>query len=540
MSVLTRLTEALTGSSTQTAITELREDLANERNQTAFLEESLADLELALQDRGWTHLTHGQNLEFSPAGRKNLVDICRAMTVSNPLAKRGAGLRVGYVWGKGVEISARDEDVNTLLQAFMEANQKVLFGSRAHEENEKGLYADGELFFALFTDPLTGMVQVRSLDAVEVTDVITNPEDRDEVWYYLRRYNAVVAQHVYPDGTSYDETRQGKVVAYPAVGYRPQTRRRYLGDPGNPDGGGIEIMWDAPVIHVPVNRLNGWLRGVPDVYAAIAFARAYKEYLGDWAMVMKSLSKFTWRLTGDTKTRAQKAAEKVTANATVPPLNGPNPAAGQVAASGPGLALEAIPKSGATLDADSGRPLAAMVAAALGVPVTMLLTDPGVTGARATAETLDQPMVLETGMRRMLWSSVFDEICQYVIDAAVIAPRGPLQGSLSRDEWGRLKVELGNEQDRTVEVVWPDITDTPIDLAVAAIVDAAGLGLIPDIEVVKLLLHALGVRDVDEIIEANTDADGNWTYHSQTKANAGQAAIDAARAGTDPAAAYQQ
>jgi hypothetical protein len=302
-------------------------------------------------------------------------------------------------------------------------------------------------------------------------------------------------------------------------------------------------MWDAPVIHVPVNRLNGWLRGVPDVYAAVSWGRLYREYLGDWAMVMKSLSKFTWKLTGDTKTRTANAATKVRSSATRTTAGGatvPNEAAGQVAAAGPGTNLEAIPKSGATLDADSGRPLAAMVAAALGVPVTMLLTDPGVTGARATAETLDQPTILETGMRRMLWSSVFDEICQYVIDSAVIAPRGPLQGSLARDEWGRLKVHLPDDQDRTVEVVWPDITDAPIDIAVAAIVDAAGLGLIPDVEVVKLLLHALGVRDVDEIVEANTDADGNWIARSTTvKTNAGQAAVDAARRGEDPAEAFR-
>jgi hypothetical protein len=72
--------------------------------------------------------------------------------------------------------------------------------------------------------------------------------------------------------------------------------------------------------------------------------------------------------------------------------------------------LEAIPKSGATIDSESGKPLAAMVAAALGMSVTMLLADPGTTGARAVAETLDKPTILEMGMRRRLWAGVIKTV----------------------------------------------------------------------------------------------------------------------------------
>jgi hypothetical protein len=53
-----------------------------------------------------------------------------------------------------------------------------------------------------------------------------------------------------------------------------------------------------------------------------------------------------------------------------------------------------VSKSGAQIDANSSQPFATRAAAALEVPVTMLLGDPGITGARATAETLDQPTEL--------------------------------------------------------------------------------------------------------------------------------------------------
>ena len=57
-------------------------------------------------------------------------------------------------------------------------------------------------------------------------------------------------------------------------------------------------------------------------------------------------------------------------------------------------------------EVSSNEAIKRMVSAGLGIPITMLLTDPGVTGARATAETLDEPTQLEFGVRRGLWKAV--------------------------------------------------------------------------------------------------------------------------------------
>jgi hypothetical protein len=106
-------------------------------------------------------------------------------------------------------------------------------------------------------------------------------------------------------------------VAHPALGYRPAQRIKTLN--------GAEVRWDAPILHVPVNRLDGWKYGIPDVYASIAWARMYRDFLVDWALLTKSLSKFAWKATGGTKSRAQAAAAKIRDNAqtrTVPPTNG--------------------------------------------------------------------------------------------------------------------------------------------------------------------------------------------------------------------------
>src|SRR5690606_27754034 len=206
---------------------------------------------------------------------------------------------------------------------------------------------------------------------------------------------------------------------YPCVDYRPARRpQRWIGLP---------VDWSAPMLHVAVNRPLHWQRGIPDAYAAIDWARAYKIFLEDWATLVKSLSRFAWRLTAKGNARSQ-ARQKLATKPPIDPATGRALDVGATAVTPVDAALEAIPKTGATIDSESGRPLAAMVAAALGVPVTMLLGDPGTTGARATAETLDRPTELEMGQRRELWTGVLRRIVGYVIVEAVRAPQGPLQG----------------------------------------------------------------------------------------------------------------
>jgi len=198
--------------------------------------------------------------------------------------------------------------------------------------------------------------------------------------------------------------------------------------------------------------------------------------------------------------------------------------------------LEAIPKSGATIDADSGRPLAAMVAAALGVPVTMLLGDPGTTGARATAETLDQPTELEMGQRRQLHAAMFRRIFDYVITEAVRAPAGPLQGSITRDPYTTLEtVTLTGDTSTVVDIEWPDLTDTDVGVIVKAIVEANSTGTIPPEQTLRMVLTALGVRDVEDLVEQMLDDDtGEFQWPKGPPLGAGAEAAALARRGEDP------
>lgn len=520
---LFRLTEAVDEQPQQMAVA-----LAQEQETNALLQESIAELQLALEDRGWQRIAAWGAVEFTDEGRKRAAELCRLTAIANPLMKRGVAIRIGYVWGGGVSIQARatgdddgNQDVNAVVQAFLDdpSNMGAFAGPEAREEKERALATDGNVFLALFTDPLTGRVQVRSIPHNEVADIICDPEDRSAPWFYKRTYMRTTVDTA--RGVTEEET---VTVYYPAEGYMPQFRVKSIN--------GHQVQWDAPVVHVKVNALDGWKFGMPDCYASLAWARSYKVFLEDWAILVKALSRYAYRVsTKGSKVPGVKG--RIAAAPLENPVTGEFLDVGGTAVFDESTQLEAVPKTGATIDSESGRPLAAMVAAGLDVPVTMLLGDPGVTGARATAETLDQPTEQAMRLRRELWAQTFRRILTYVIDQAAKARRGPLRGTVTRDG-NREVVTLAGDVEKTVEIVWPEWDSMPVDMLVKAIVAADQTGKLPGEVIARLLLEALGVDDVDEILDQITDDDGRFI---DSAVSAGQAAVDAFRRGEDPEAA---
>lgn len=502
--------------------------------QVEILQESLADLELALEDDGWDRLTAQNDREMSREGLGRAATVARVMAVANPLIKRGLGIRQAYVWGQGVQVAARangkdagEQDVNALVQTFWNdpGNRAAFTGDQAQEENERSLGTDGNVFLACFTNPRTGFVQVRSILFDEIVDIITNPDDRDDPWFYHRRWNE---RHI--DLATGQIVTQQREAYYPALRYRPRSRPRALN--------GIEVVWDAPVYHVSVNRLNGNTFGIGDAYAALTWARAYRDFLADWAVLVKSLSQFAWRLSTGKTSKSQALRQRLARRPAGPGPDGNPNSIGATATTGEGVTLEAIPKTGATIDSESGRPLAAMVAAALDVPVTTLLADPGQTGARAVAETLNLPTRLAMQQRQSVWAEAIRAILAYAILQAVKTPQGPLRGTVTRDPFtGQERVALAGDTDDTIEVTFPSLEESvPVRELVEAIVKADATQKIPPVEIAKLLLGAFGVKDADGIIDSLTDDDGNWL---DPYATVGQGVADAAlaafRRGEDPA-----
>ncbi|MFF3443632.1 hypothetical protein [Streptosporangium sp. NPDC002721] len=510
---------------------ELAEVIRQERAENEHLRESVSDLQNRLLDPHWRRMTTLADEEFTRDGLRQMTLVCRVMALKNPLIRRGLGLRVAYVWGQGVNITARAPEVDDVIQKFLAdpSNRRSFSGDQAHETLERSLGTDGNVFLALFTNPRTGRVQVRQLPWDEISDILANSEDGSEPRFYRRDY---WADRIDPILGARIQER--KTTFYPALGYRPAHRPRTMRDL---DGAVGDIMWDAPVYHVQVGGHAHWRFGIPDAYAALDWANAYREFLTDWARLVKSLSRFAWKLTSRGSRQAA-AKARMAAGPATDRLTGDAQHAGATAVMTPDMALEAVPKSGATIDSESGRPIAAMAASAMDVPVTMLLGDPGVTGARATAETLDTPTERTMELRRGVWGEAQRAILAHVLLEAVRAPEGPLygRGTITHDAYdNRETLELADDLDATIDISWPDIDDIDVGALIDAIVAADGAQVVPRLVIARMILETFKVKDVDSILAKITDENGNFAAETP---GVGQAAADQFRAGQDPAAAF--
>ncbi len=483
------------------------------------LTESVRDLSLQLEDRGWKRL--GSDDE-STMTREALVQAAldgRALAVAHPLVRRGISLRTSYVQGQGgPALSCEDEEVNTVIQQWWTAPENLasLTGPEARARLERSLSTDGNVFIASFTNPVDGRVTNRTIPMEQIARIISNPEDRAQVMFYERTYSR--------RRDAFSTVEEQVTVLYPDLAYAPRTRPRIIN--------GMPVQWDQPIRHVRVNELDGWEFGIGDLFSVAPYARGYRDFLNDWLRLMKSLSQFAWRGTAEGK-RAQKARQALSrAQQGVPGNDG---SVGATYVSAPGEGLEAIPKTGATIDADSGRPILAMIAAGLDVPVTMLSTDPGITGARSTAETLDKPMMLAMRARQDVWTGVYIDIAEYRVEQAIRA--GKLPGQVVRDAWTDTDHAELNGEAPVIHCDWPDLSTSSVDEAVAAIKDADATGKLPPLVIARLLLTALGVEDIDDVLAELTDDDGNWR---DPYAQLGQGLVNAFQRGEDPAALLSQ
>lgn len=101
---------------------EAQADLVATTAHNEVLTEALADIELSMEDKGWVKLGMNADREFSREGLSRNADVARVMVVANPLIRRGVQLKIAYVWGSGVSISARaagedaGQDVNAVAR----------------------------------------------------------------------------------------------------------------------------------------------------------------------------------------------------------------------------------------------------------------------------------------------------------------------------------------------------------------------------------------------------------------------------------------
>lgn len=435
-----------------------------EHSNNELLQERIAELELALDDVGYERIGDSNfDKQFTKASIDKIAAMARVYWLKNPLIKRAVATQANYVFGQGVDVVAADEDVQTVVDAFMEdsKNRAELTGEQAMLTKETELQVTSNLFFTFFTDPLNGATRVRTIPMSEITRIIYNPDDSKEPWYYYRQW-----QQPKEPGSQKYEMHQAM---YPDINYMPKG-----GLPKHFNG--IEVMALNPVYHVKTNCLSDMEYGVSEIYAAIDWAKAYKDFLEDWYTIVKSLSKFAWKATSKSGATGMGQAKQVlegAINGGSNPMNSDLPGqAAQVWMSSDNFDLAPMPKSGATVAVDDGRRALLMVCAATGI-YEHYFGDPS-TGNLATAKAMEQPMLLMFQERQELWTDVFNTILGYVINQSALKPGGKLRGVMSFNDYGESYVDMG-DTDRSVDVKFPPILQEDVNERIDAIVKSVTL-----------------------------------------------------------------
>jgi hypothetical protein len=479
MGLLTRFrpqTEVVTLESERASLRVAERDY---RDNALWLTERLAELELALEDRGWQQLTGDSSNEFTREGLKRICALSRLMYLKNPLINRAVSLGASYVFGQGIVIQSEDEATNTIIQAFMDdaGNKAELTSHSARMLKDVDLTVLGNIFFVLFKQEITGAIKVRSIPVDEITEIMCNPEDMREVWYYKRVWNQKVINE---DGTY--GAAESREAYYPDYRYTEEgeTRRMTIG--------GKPVMWDSPVYHLKTGGMSDMKFGVPETYSGLDWAGAYKNFLEDWATIARSLSKFAWNMTTPNGNRGVQAAKtklnSLLGRAGAATEANPPPVAGSLFIGSNGQSMEPMKIGGANISAEDGRRLLLMVAAGTGFPETFF-GDASV-GTLATAKSLDRPTELKMIDRRTVWGDVFKEIIGYALGKNVANG-----------------FEVGDKAAK-IDVDWPPLLEHSVGEQVDAIIAAATLdgkrpsGSIDFETMARLLLTALGYDDIDE------------------------------------------
>ena len=142
--------------------------------------------ELTLEDAGWVNLSGAFPDVITPAERITNLRLSRLYAVKDPMGKQAIRLWTDYTFGTGMTWDTEDKNAKKVLEGFWnsKANQNVL-SARGQRKSSDKVLIDGEIFFAIFLGP-KGEEKIRWIDPLEITEIITDPDDKEDVKFYVR------------------------------------------------------------------------------------------------------------------------------------------------------------------------------------------------------------------------------------------------------------------------------------------------------------------------------------------------------------------
>jgi hypothetical protein len=494
-----------------------RESFANSQGANGLFE-------LELNNWEWRREINFGWLEFSRWGIQQIILLSRLYYIKNPIVRRLVNVCAIYVFGRGVEISSPDPDANDAIKAFMTRNQKTL-GQVALTDLERRKDYDGNLFFAFFTDTNTGDTDVRTIDATEMQEIVTDPEDADNERLFKRQW----FEKTFVTATGMFQT-VGKTAWYPSLNYWQDVQEgkgtKETEINGNP------VMWDAPVYHRKCGTAGKWLFGCPRIYPMLDWAKASRKFLEHCMAVKAALAQIAMTITTKGGQQAlegikqQLGSTVATGNSSWYEQN-PTAVSGSVWASGPGTQIAAFKSQGEGGDPEEVRQYKLMCCMVKDVPETFLADVS--TGNLATATTLDRPTELAFMSLQEEWREDLCVIVAFALRNSLKATSGKVREAMTKRHadlkvidireaarvrkkdgtWQYAEAAVKSDKPDALEitVTFPSIREGDIPQLVAATVSALTLGQAQGVTGIDQkagifhLMTLLGIDKAEEIAE---------------------------------------
>ena len=346
--------------------------------------------QLAIEDAGWVNLTSRPSEVVTDAERILNLQLSRLYYIKDPLGKQSIRLWTDYTFGKGMTFRADEEATQKVLTEYWKApeNRNVL-SARGQRKSSDKLLVDGEIFFVQFLSP--GGITVRWIDPLQITRIITDPDDIEKVMYYERTWT------------------DGKGVSHTDY-YRSTSNMKDEGAEIE-SGTVIRKTADGLVSHLTYNTIGQ--RGNPLLLPALDWIKQYRRFLASRIAIMLALARFAWH----TKVKGGQGAVDTVKNT----LDGNLPDAGSNLFENLGSDTQPIKTdSGAKNAYEDGRMVKLQVAAATGIP-EQYFGDIS-TGNLATAKTVEIPMMKQFQSLQQVWSDFYQEMDEVVFAFNKLAP----------------------------------------------------------------------------------------------------------------------
>ena len=412
-----------------------------------IIQEAYKSLEDQLsEDKGWINLSISPTAIFTSAQKIDIIKRSRFYSQIDPLATQALRLWTDYTFGSGLNWRSGEEKVTDILNGFWysSANSPVLSctGQRRSSHN---LLRDGSIYFALFLGA-GGQVIIRHIDALEITETISNPDDKEDLRYFKRTWTT-------PQGSQ-------------KIGYY----RSWLNmqDKGAQDYMGSLIRATEDAI---VYRLKREPNGLPLLLPGLDWIKLYRQFLASRVAIMLALARFAWKTklaTGQAGVTAMKEQVDQT-----------RPDAGGWIIENMGADTQPIRMdTGARNAYEDGNMIKLQICAAFGIPL-QYFGDVGA-GQYATAKTVELPMIKMFQSYQSIWRDTYQDICNIVLEHNDIP-----------------------KEKRHIDFDFPDIT--PENASDVAKNIAALIPVMPELsyskDVLQKALMSVGISDVANAIE---------------------------------------